>query len=65
MPAFVEEKPTMELRWSPDDIQGEQYAEDRFWLQQKWLITRGGEGNGVEYTEEWRDVPIVNGGDGK
>ena len=62
MSAFVDEKPTHELRWERKPKQpliailcGVRMGK----LQQKWLIVRGGEGRGVEYSEEWRDVPLV------
>lgn len=60
MAQWVEEKPTMELRW----VRGEVYsanevAADR--LQQLWKIAKGGTGR-VYYTEEWRDVPVVHDG---
>lgn len=29
-------------------------------LQQKWEIIKGGEGNGVSYDDEWRDVPTYS-----
>ena len=61
MTAWTEETPTMELRLVRPPAKQEpgwivHYLKDR--LQQKWKITRGGEGR-VEYTEEWRDVPLV------
>lgn len=60
MPAFIEEKATMELRyrrvWYP--VNGFNKAE--LVLQQKWLVTTGGTGDGVKYAEVWRDVEIVD-----
>ena len=47
MTAWIEEEPTMELRI----LNGV--------LQQKWKVTKGGNGTGVDYTEEWRNVPTV------
>lgn len=63
MTQWVEEKPTMELRWvqktSPaDDAYG---LEIGMTLQQLWKIAKGGTGR-VYYTEEWRDVPVVHDG---
>jgi hypothetical protein len=52
MSEWIEEKPTMHLRWEVRiDCDGRCET-----LQQKWEITRGGTGK-VEYSDEWRDVP--------
>lgn len=29
-------------------------------LQQLWKVTKGGDGEGVRYEEDWRDVPVVS-----
>lgn len=64
MGSWVDAKPTMYLRWvqktSPsDDAYG---LEVGMTLQQLWKIARGGLGR-VEYSEEWRDVPVQHEGD--
>lgn len=59
MGQWVEEKPTMDLRWHVywrED--GEMRWSERV-LQQLWKITKGGTGR-VYYVEEWRDVRIVD-----
>lgn len=62
MTDFTKEEATNELRFFPKlFMTGPQEFEysGSYALQQRWKITRGGLGR-VDYTEEWRDVPIVS-----
>lgn len=63
MAAWVDEKCTNELRFvtyrlwvgpNPFDYRAEKK------LQQLWKVAKGGEGNGVQYIDEWRDVPVLS-----
>ena len=63
MGSWIEEKPTMELRWAERETVVQNIDNMNVYklhphLQQLWKIARGGLGR-VEYTEEWRDVPRV------
>lgn len=60
-PIWTDEQPTMQLRWRRLRMRTGSGAFDFVVvkeLQQLWKVSRG-YGGRVVYSEEWRDVPIV------
>lgn len=59
MGQWVEAKATNELRFVERKLSDGEFTYIEKRLQQLWKISRGGLGR-VEYSEEWRDIPVVN-----
>lgn len=59
MGSWVEEKPTMHLRFVGRRMKDGEFTYVERRLQQLWKIAKGGLGR-VEYSEEWRDVPEIS-----